>query len=90
MLENDKNKLFERFLLEDLKKWIDRREIFAIKGPRQSGKTTLLKMLQKFLVEEKSVNPDNIIFDSLLLQEFQRKSKPGLSKSRKIMSKNRR
>ena len=62
MIENDKKKVFLRFLMEDLKKWMDRREIFAIKGPRQSGKTTLLKMLREFLVEDKSVNPVDIIF----------------------------
>jgi predicted AAA+ superfamily ATPase len=38
---------FERNLLKELKRWIDEREILAIKGPRQSGKTTLLKMLSK-------------------------------------------
>jgi len=51
---------FERELLEELKKWMPRREIFAIKGPRQSGKTTLLEMLKDVLVEE--VGEENIIF----------------------------
>jgi len=32
-----------------LNKWMDRREAYAIKGPRQSGKTTVLKLLQKNL-----------------------------------------
>ena len=51
---------FERELLEELKKWIERREILAIKGPRQSGKTTLLEMLKGVL--EKKVAEENIVF----------------------------
>ena len=51
-------KYFSRKILEQLKKWIDRREIYAIKGPRQSGKTTILKMLQDWLVKEKNVHQE--------------------------------
>jgi len=69
-----KSQYFPRLLLESLRKWIDRREIFAIKGPRQSGKTTLLKMLQNWLVKEKKVRPENIIFltfeDKEVLEKF--------------------
>lgn len=65
---------FHRRLLDQLKKWIDRREIYAIKGPRQSGKTTLLKMLQKYLIEKKGIDPGNIIFltfeDRDILEKF--------------------
>lgn len=65
---------FPRRLMEVLKKWIDRREIYAIKGPRQSGKTTLLKMLQQYLIKEKEINPENIIFltfeDREILEKF--------------------
>jgi len=60
-----KNQYFQRFLLSKLIKWIDRKEIYAIKGPRQSGKTTILKMLQDYLVGEKGINPENIIFLTL-------------------------
>lgn len=66
--------LFPRRLMEPLKKWIDRREIYAIKGPRQSGKTTLLKMLQQYLINEKKISPENIIFltfeDREILEKF--------------------
>lgn len=65
---------FSRLLLEKLKKWIDRREIFAIKGPRQSGKTTLLQMLKGWLISQKGVRPENIIFitfeDRDILEKF--------------------
>ena len=40
---------FPRDILADLTKWLDRREAYAIKGPRQSGKTTILKILQEKL-----------------------------------------
>lgn len=40
----------KRDLLEKLIAWRDLPEFYAIKGPRQSGKTTLLKMLQERLM----------------------------------------
>jgi len=55
-------KYFPRDLLDEFKKWIPRKEILAVKGPRQAGKTTLLKMLQEYLTGEKKVKKDNIIF----------------------------
>jgi len=56
---------FNRSILDKLKKWIFRREIFAIKGPRQSGKTTILKILQKYLIKEEKIDSNNIIFLTL-------------------------
>ena len=53
---------FKRELFEEIIKWIDRREIIAIKGPRQSGKTTLLEMLEKWLKKEKKIKGENIIY----------------------------
>jgi len=65
---------FKRDLFRSLKKWIERREIFAIKGPRQSGKTTLLKMLESWLKTDKKIKPENIIFltfeDREILEKF--------------------
>lgn len=79
MKKQEENQYFSRILLEKLKKWMDRREIFAIKGPRQSGKTTLLKMLQKWLIEQKKVEPENINFitfeDKDILKKFSLDSK---------------
>jgi len=75
----EKKQYFQRSLLSKLTKWIDRKEIYAIKGPRQSGKTTLLKMLRDYLVEEKGINPENIIFFTLEdrenLEKFSRNPK---------------
>ncbi len=40
---------YPRKIDENLEKWVDRKEIILIKGPRQSGKTTVLKYLQEKL-----------------------------------------
>ncbi len=56
------DKIIQRNIIPDIFKFIERKEILIIKGPRQSGKTTLLEMLTKKLIEERGVNPDNIIY----------------------------
>jgi predicted AAA+ superfamily ATPase len=48
----EKNPIFPRDIEPNLLKWIDRREAYAIKGPRQSGKTTLLKILEDSLARK--------------------------------------
>lgn len=40
-------KLIKRKLAEEIRKFMNRKEILVIRGPRQAGKTTLLKMLEK-------------------------------------------
>ncbi|MBN1157485.1 ATP-binding protein, partial [Candidatus Woesearchaeota archaeon] len=64
----------ERKLFKEVIKWIDRREILVIKGPRQSGKTTLLHMIEAWLVNSKKINPGRITFitfeDRELLEQF--------------------
>ncbi|MBC8500725.1 MAG: ATP-binding protein [Nanoarchaeota archaeon] len=62
-------KYFERELLGEVKKWMRRKEIIVIKGPRQSGKTTLLEMIKEWLDMTKGVNPENIIF--LTFEDFE-------------------
>jgi predicted AAA+ superfamily ATPase len=66
-------KYYERILLEKVKKWIDRKEIIAIKGCRQSGKTTLLEMLKDWLIK-KGVKEENIVYltfeDREILEKF--------------------
>ena len=59
---NNKQKYIDRFLLKELQKWMNRKEILAVKGPRQSGKTTVLKMLQDWLISQKKVSVENIAF----------------------------
>lgn len=47
----NKNRYFNRTLLKKLKKYQDRREILAIIGPRQSGKTVLLELFIQELLK---------------------------------------
>lgn len=74
MEKQSKNQYFSRNLFDILKKWVDRKEIYVIKGPRQSGKTTLLKMLSDWLIAEYNVNPEHIVFltfeDRDILEKF--------------------
>lgn len=44
--------IFKRDLLDNLIKYIPRREIIGIRGPRQVGKTTILKLLKEKLEED--------------------------------------
>jgi predicted AAA+ superfamily ATPase len=46
---------YPRDILTNLIRWLDRKEAYAIKGPRQSGKTTLLRLLEKNLSGKKVV-----------------------------------
>lgn len=41
--------LFKRGILEDIVKWVPRDEIIILTGPRQSGKTSILKMMERDL-----------------------------------------
>jgi len=73
-----------RILLNEIIEYIDRREIIAIKGPRQSGKTTLLKMLKDFLINEKNIDEDHIIYltfeDNEILYKFSENPKDFIRK----------
>lgn len=77
---------FERKLFSEIKKWIERKEIIAIKGPRQSGKTTLLKMIMQWLMEEKNVPRETILFltfeDREKLEQFSTAPKEFISRYR--------
>lgn len=65
---------YYRTVFDQVTKWIDRREILAIKGPRQSGKTTLLTMLTEWLETERHVPKEQIVYmsfeDRELLDSF--------------------
>jgi len=52
----------KRSLVRELERWLDRKEIIAIKGPRQASKTTLLKIIKDYLISEKKVPPSHIIY----------------------------
>lgn len=62
---------FPRDLEANLLKWMGRREAYAIKGPRQSGKTTLLRILEDTLRKERV----NVVFlnfeDPDILEAFE-------------------
>ena len=47
----NKNRYFKRALLKQLQKYQDRREILAIIGPRQAGKTVLLELFAQKLLK---------------------------------------
>jgi len=63
-------KYIRRKLQSEIEKWIGRPEILAIRGPRQSGKTTLLDQLKLFLMKEYNADAEKIIYTS-----FEDKSK---------------
>ncbi|MCJ7665456.1 MAG: ATP-binding protein [Actinobacteria bacterium] len=50
-----------RKLFDELLKWLERREILAIRGPRQSGKTTLLEYLRDYIKKKTEGLQENII-----------------------------
>ena len=53
-----------RKIQKEIEKWIERPEIIAVRGPRQSGKTTLLEHLRLYLTDEKKVPAENIFYVS--------------------------
>ncbi len=55
-------KYLYRTLFDEVIKWVGRREILAIKGPRQSGKTTLLEMLVEWLEDVKHIAKKDIVY----------------------------
>ena len=64
---------FPRMAAEKLVKYIDIKQIIALIGVRRSGKSTIVKQLINFLMQEKNINPKNILFlnlESPLLNRF--------------------
>lgn len=55
-------KYIKRDKFSEIIKWLDRREILAVKGPRQSGKTTLLEMLENYIIKEKGVSKQKVFY----------------------------
>ncbi|MDB4349684.1 ATP-binding protein [Omnitrophica bacterium] len=70
---------YKRDLAAELEKWLDRREILAIRGPRQSGKTTLLRIIKDHLINNQDVKASRVIYvtfeDRDVLDTFSRNPK---------------
>jgi len=70
---------FERSLFKELEKWLDRKEILVIKGPRQAGKTTVLRILKDFLRQKRNIPENRMIFLTLedrdLLEKMEKNPK---------------
>ena len=63
----------QRALMPDLVRWLDDKETLVLIGPRQAGKSTLLKAVIKFLLEKRGVAAKDIFYfnlDDLRLIEF--------------------
>ncbi len=52
----------KRELLSEVKSWLQRKEIIAILGARRAGKTTLLLEIIDFLINERRMSTDSILF----------------------------
>lgn len=55
----------QRDIMPDLVRWLDDRETLVVIGPRQAGKSTLLKALIKFLLEERKIESKDIFYFNL-------------------------
>ncbi|MEA2065358.1 MAG: AAA family ATPase [Patescibacteria group bacterium] len=45
--------LYQRKIIKEIKNWLSEKEIIILNGPRQVGKTSLLKLLEKELIRKK-------------------------------------
>ncbi len=52
--------MIERDILQPIIEHLEEKEISVILGPRQVGKTTILDQLERYLIEDKGVNPASI------------------------------
>lgn len=58
-------KLYPRQILSQINPFLNRKEALVIKGTRQVGKTSLLKLIQNILIEKKNIRTNNIYFFDL-------------------------
>jgi len=65
MLKIANNKIIQRELFFKVAAHLSKQEITLITGARQVGKTTLLEMLKKWLIEEKNIASENIFYYNL-------------------------
>jgi predicted AAA+ superfamily ATPase len=55
----------QRDMMVDLVRWLNDKEALVVMGPRQAGKSTLLKALIKFLLEERGVPGKDVFYFNL-------------------------
>jgi len=55
----------QRDIMPDVIKWLEEREALVVTGPRQAGKSTLLKALIKFLLEKRKVRGKDVFYFNL-------------------------
>lgn len=65
MPEIEDKKLIKRQIFPKVANHLEKPEIALIVGPRQAGKTVLLGMLKNWLIEEKDIDPRNILYFNL-------------------------
>lgn len=67
--------MIKRDIINQIKPFLNRKEFIAITGPRQSGKTTFLEILTRYLIDTLKVRPGNIRLisfeDQRLLNQFE-------------------
>ena len=75
-------KMIRRDIETDILRWLDDKEIIAIRGPRQCGKTTFLNMIADILKRRK-VKQENIHYisfeDDMEKEKFEKNSKDYIS-----------
>lgn len=66
-------KIIKRTIFKDMANHLSKPEISLILGARQTGKTTLLKELEKFLIQNKKINKEKILYFNLdILSDFEK------------------
>ena len=86
MVEIDSGTSTQRYIKRDVEdkiiKWIDDREIIVIRGPRQCGKTTMLRRIKEILLE-RNVPQESVVMldleDPLVKIEFEKNPKAYIS-----------
>jgi len=58
-------KIVKRLIFNGLVEHLNVKEATILLGPRQVGKTTLMREMQKYLIENKKIGPKNIFFFNL-------------------------
>jgi uncharacterized protein len=57
--------LFQRKIIPHIYKWVKEKEIIMLNGPRQVGKTSILKLLKNKLVADKAASENEIFYLNL-------------------------